>query len=108
MTENIGKKVTVRKKVVVEYTSCLDKVMYARGYLHFYLILLRKNLTSRDAQKKEIVNSFHKDIGKMICQMIEHDHLSEQKVFQLFYKMVIVDREQYLGGFDQELQEIKQ
>ena len=81
--------------------------MYARGYLHFYLVLLKKNLTSRDSRKKEIVNSFHKDIGKMICQMIEHDHLSEQKMLHLFYKMVIVDKEQYIGGFDQELKEIK-
>ena len=95
--ENVGKKVTVRKKVQVNYDSCLDKVLFARGYLHFYLLLLRKHLTSRDAKKKEMVNSFHNNIGKMICQMIEHNHLEESKLLHLFFKMVIVDKEPERG-----------
>ena len=102
-TENIGKKVTVRKKVEVNYRSCLDKVLYARGYLHFYLLLLRKHLTSRDKHKRELVNSFHENIGKMICQMIEHKQLEEPKLLQLFFKMVAVDKDPSEQAWEREL-----
>lgn len=67
---------TVRKRVHPEYVSTLGKDLYARGYLHYYLILLKRYLISKDERKRKLVNDFHQNIGKMICQMIEYQHLS--------------------------------
>lgn len=43
-----GKKVTIRKKVVPNYESKLDKSLYAKLFLKFYIIVLKKNLASKD------------------------------------------------------------
>lgn len=78
----------MRKKVLPTYESILNSHLFSKLFLRFYLVVLKKNFGSKDKDRKNIMEDFHNSIGKMICQMIEHGHLTEKKLVQLTYKII--------------------
>lgn len=98
------KKMTIRKKIIPEYETMLDRDLFAKLYLIFYLKVLKFNFNSKDKFRYNLVFEFHNSIGKMICDMVEHNHFTDKKLIQLAYKMVYMEKkgekkdlETYLG-----------
>lgn len=86
------KKATVRKKILPVYESILDKHLYSKLFLKYYLILLKRYFGSKDKDIKSFMVDFHEGIGKMICDMVQFNHLTEKKTAQLAYNIIYIEK----------------
>ena len=55
---------------------------------HYYLTIIKQYANSGDRH----VSKFHEETGRQLCLLILHGHLSLEELYELFYRMVYIEK----------------
>ena len=59
-----------------------------RLIFHYYIVMLKKNVNQAN---KEVLK-FHQQTGRLLCYIIYFAYLSAEKLFQIIYWLVYIDK----------------
>ena len=66
----------------------IDEGLIMRLIFHYYIVMLKKNVN----QTNRNVLKFHLQTGRLLCYLIFFGYLSIEKLFQIIYWLVYIDK----------------